>query len=73
MKKISYKHPNGYTGTLYGKSSLIVHDINGREVLHTGSRNINTFEELVNWLDSFPELIKIIKLVIENEGDEVIK
>lgn len=73
MKKISYKHSNGYTGTLYGKSSLIVHDINGREVLHTGSRNINTFEELVNWLDSFPELIKIIKLVIENEGDEVIK
>ena len=72
MKKISYKHPNGYTGTLYGKSSLIVHDINGREVFHTGSRNINTFEELVNWLDSFPELIKIIK-VIENEGDEVIK
>lgn len=49
------KHPNGYTGVLYGKSSLSVR-FNGREVLHTGSRNVDTSEVLYELLERMPEI-----------------
>ena len=45
-KDINYTHSNGYTGILYGKSSLAVQNSEGREVYHTGFRNINTLDEL---------------------------
>lgn len=37
----TYKHKNGYSAVLYGKSSMSVYR-REKEVFHTGSRNINT-------------------------------
>lgn len=55
--KIEYKSDNGYTGVLYGESSLSVYDESGKEVMHTGSRNINTYEELKEHIDGFPVFV----------------
>ena len=56
MKRIEYKSPNnGYTGVLYGERSYIIRDPSGKEVMHTGFRNINTYDELVEHVESFPE------------------
>lgn len=59
-KNISYTHSNGYIGIMYGKSSLVVQNPEGREVYHTGFRSINTLDELKKWLDDFPKLMKML-------------
>lgn len=55
---IKYTSENGYTGILYGKSSMKVLDPEGKEVLHTGFRNIETEAELKEYVDDFPNLRK---------------
>lgn len=50
-KKIKYTSKNGYTGVMYGKSSLVILDRNGKEVFHTGFRNCNTYEELIELIE----------------------
>ncbi len=59
MNNIRYTSANGYTGVLYGKSSLAVYAPNGRQCMHTGSRNINTYEELVKLVDEFPQFMSM--------------
>ena len=54
-----YKHKNGYYARLYGESSLSVY-FDGKEVLHTGSRNVNTEDEVMKVLEGMPELFKRI-------------
>ncbi len=49
-----------YTGMLYGNCSYSIYQ-NGREVFHTGFRNINTREELIEDLKEFPEFIKSLR------------
>ena len=56
--KIKVRHPNGYSGILYGKSSLAIYDNHGIEVIHTGYRTINTEKELYDVLEKFPEIMK---------------
>ena len=51
-------HPNGYSGILYGKSSLAIYDDHGIEIIHTGYRTINTEKELYDVLEKFPEVLK---------------
>ena len=61
MKKyIEYTSPNGYTGQLYGKSSYRIINSEGKEELHTGFRGINTFEELKEQVDNYPEFKRIL-------------
>lgn len=60
---MTYTSPNGYTGILYGKSSLSIKDSNGKEVLHTGSRNVNTMEELKDLVDRHPEFMEMLKKI----------
>ena len=55
-----YTSSNGYTGVLYGESSYSIYDSNGNEVMHTGSRNINTYEELVNCVEEYPRLRQLL-------------
>ena len=63
MNDICYKvsHPNGYTGYMYGKSSLRVFDITGEEILHTGFRSVNSKEELYDLLGNIPALMYLLK------------
>ena len=76
MKKIKYTSPNnGYTGVLYGESSFSIHDPSGKEVMHTGFRNINTYEELVEQVEEFPEFRRRLlenwdRLRTDNEEDD---
>lgn len=53
------KHPNGYSARLYGETSMTVH-YNGKEVLHTGSRNVNTEAEVMEMLEKMPEFLQKI-------------
>jgi len=57
-KIIDYTGENGYRGVLYGKTSMAVYDRNGVEHFHTGSRGINTLEELKEFVDGFEEFLE---------------
>lgn len=61
-KEIVYTSTNGFSGRLYGESSLSIFKTDsGKEVLHTGSRNINTMEELKKEVEEFPAFLKILE------------
>ena len=64
-----YEHKNGYSAKLYGKSSLSIY-FKGKEVAHTGSRNVNTEEEVMELLRRYPNLMKIIQKWKEGALDE---
>lgn len=55
-----YKSSNGYTGHMYGNSSLAVYNEQGRIIFHTGFRTPNTFNELKECTDTFDDFLKII-------------
>ena len=58
---IEYTSENGYRGVLYGKRSLSIYGPDGRECLHTGSRGINTYEELVKMVDEHPRFMEMLR------------
>lgn len=62
---IHYTSPNGYSGSLYGRSSMSIFDPKGNEVLHTGSRTANTLEELKKNVDSYPEYWKKLQSIMK--------
>ena len=66
---IKYTSPNGYTGLLYGESSLAIFDPDGKESLHTGSRTIDTYEELVELVDGHPKFLEALSDYITEEDD----
>lgn len=59
---IKYKSDNGYSGALYGESSMSIYDPDGKEVFHTGFRRkeINSLEALKEHVDTFPELMELL-------------
>ncbi len=59
-KQSKYTSKNGYTGVMYGKSSLAILDRNGKEVFHKEFRNCNTYEELIEQVDTFSEFYNMI-------------
>lgn len=60
-KTIKYTSKNGYTGVLYGKSSFVIYNSDGKEMMHTGFRKINTYEKLVEEVETFPEILEILR------------
>lgn len=66
-KKMKYTSKNGYTGFMYGKSSLVILDENGKEAFHTESRTCNTYEELVEQVDTYPELRTMLENFFKKE------
>ena len=62
---IKAEHPNGFSGILYGERSMSIYYL-GKEVLHTGFRNINTAEELYKELEEMPEFLETL-LKIDKE------
>ena len=69
MDKI-YTHPNGYSAKLYGESSISVY-FEGKEVLHTGSRGVNTEKEVMELLGEMPSLIEEYENLLEEKQVEV--
>ena len=60
-------HPNGYSAKLYGKSSMSIY-FRGKEVSHTGSRNVNKDDEVEELLDKYPELMESISKIVKGGG-----
>jgi hypothetical protein len=60
-------HPNGYSAKLYGKSSMSIY-FRGKEVSHTGSRNVNKDDEVKELLDKYPELMESISKIVKDGG-----
>ena len=67
---IKYTSSNGYTGVLYGKSSLVIFDKDGKLSLHTGFRSANTYEELVEIVEEHPQLLKLIHSIPFDDDDD---
>lgn len=67
---VEIKHPNGYIGILYGKSSYVVLDKDRKEILHTGSRSINTEKEVYEQLEKIPNLLEILKSIDLDKDEE---
>lgn len=68
-----YKHKNGYSAKLYGKSSMIIFRPNGTQCMHTGSRNVNTEEEVMELLEEYPDFQEDLKskfFDIYNDNDD---
>ena len=58
---IEYKSNNGYTGRMYGKSSLAIYEtVSGKEVFHTGFRRCNNLKELQEQVEEFPKFLNAI-------------
>lgn len=65
---IKYTSDNGYTGVLYGQSSMSIYNPDGIESMHTGRRNINTYEELVRVVDEHPKFMEMLRKVARKQG-----
>ena len=65
---IEYRSTNGYTGRMYGKSSLSIFETDsGKEVFHTGFRKCNNLKDLRKQVDEFPEFLDAISRMKEVE------
>ena len=62
---IKYTSSNGFTGILYGESSMSIgkvqEDGSFDEYLHTGSRNGNSIEYLKEMVDGFPSFMEAME------------
>jgi hypothetical protein len=76
---IKYTSSNGFTGILYGESSMSIGKVQAdgtfHEYLHTGSRNGNGIEYLKEMVDGFPRFMEALEelrtgLDQEEEGDD---
>lgn len=54
---VKYTHKNGFSAILYGQSSMSILK-NGKEVLHTSSRSVNTKKEVMELLEKQPEFMR---------------
>ena len=65
---IEYKSNNGYTGRVYGKSSLSIYESeSGEVVFHTGFRKCNNMKELRKQVEEFPKFLNAISRMKEVE------
>ena len=55
-----YTHENGYSAILYGESSISVQK-DGKEVMHTGFRNMNSEKEVMKLLGDMPQLFETLE------------
>lgn len=62
-----YKHENGYSAKLYGKSSMVVFR-KGKKIFHTHYRNQNTKSEVMEMLEGMPSLMEIIAGEVKKDG-----
>lgn len=58
---IEVVHPNGYSGKLYGESSMSIFK-DGKEILHTGFRSESICDEksLYNHLGNMPKFMNLL-------------
>ena len=57
------QHPNGYSGVLMGKSTMMIYDKDDNCIVHTCFRTPNTEKELYEVLETMPRFIEILASV----------
>lgn len=57
---IKYTSKNGFTGIMYGERSVSIFREDGKEVFHTGSRGFDTYDELVSFVEKYPEFYEML-------------
>lgn len=62
-KSVTYKHSNGYSAVLCGKTSMSVY-YNGKEKFHTGFRNVNTEDEVMKLLEKMPLFLAELGMLV---------
>lgn len=60
---VTYTHENGYSAVLYGITSMSIYH-NGKEVSHTGFRNVNTEAEVMKLLETLPNLMNGLRKIV---------
>lgn len=68
-EKSKITHQNGYSAILYGEKSMSIYNPEGREVLHTFSRNANTEEEVLEHLETMPEFLEMLGIEVDTSED----
>lgn len=61
-----YQSSNGYKGMLYGESSMSVYGPDGARIFDTKFRNINTLEELQDFVDNYDTMRGGLKDLYKN-------
>ena len=62
-ERIEFTSENGYRGIMYGESGMVIFSPDGKLVLHTTERAVNTSSELKNILDTMPEFMKRLEQI----------
>jgi hypothetical protein len=65
-KVIKYESENGYRGILEG-IELTVSDRKGKMRFHTCASNCRTEKDLKQFVDEFPEFLKMMSEVVDDE------
>lgn len=66
-----YTSQNGFTGKMYGESSFAIFDKNGKMVMHTGFRNFDSYNKLVEAVENFPKLMEALgRIDVLNDLDD---
>ncbi len=60
-ERMVYHSNNGYTGVLIPECSLIVKDQGGNIILHSGSPECKTKDDLKQLVDTFPEFREMLE------------
>lgn len=70
---VEYTSENGYSGKMYGESSFSVYGPDGKECTHSGSRNFDTFEELKEIVDEYPEFLEMLSKAdfSDDDGEDI--
>lgn len=73
-KVIKYTSENGYSGALYGESSMSIYNPDGKEVFHTGFRRkeINSLKALKEHVDTFPEFYELVSSKTKEIHDDFV-
>lgn len=69
MRKLFYTSKNGFTGILYGKSSLSIM-YGDHEAFHTYSSNIHNLKELKEFVDNWPEFIRTLRGALNETSED---
>ena len=64
--EFKYVSDNGYSGCMYGISSMRICGPDGKEVFHTHFRAANTVEELREIVDTMPEFLESLNRMMKD-------
>lgn len=68
----NYAGENGFQGRLVGKS-LTIADANGKIIYHNSDSDLRTMNDLVKYVDAFPENLEALEAATRHTGKYIIE